>query len=336
MWESKYERSLYHHGIKGQEWGVRNGPPYPLDKSDRSSKEKRASGSSVSGKGTSGLSDSQKKALLIAGAAAVAGVAAYKMYKSGDFRYFVDVGKQMLGQDIDYSKLSLSSRAINPIKHKTGVIDRFTDNEKWLGARMNCGNCTIANELRHRGGKLNNVEAHLNPNGMLPENLGQFFKGITENSIKSFRLPESVGNEPSLDPRRGSAVKDVISSSIKKSFPSGSRGNLYIPMTFGNHFISWQIKGDKVVFENPQDTSLNLSNLFGMVDMSTSGGRTYGIRATRLDNLEINRDTISKVVSKAGEGKNTGFNPYDIVLQEFTDSLLKKNASTLNDITNKK
>ena len=24
---------LYHHGIKGQEWGVQNGPPYPLDSS---------------------------------------------------------------------------------------------------------------------------------------------------------------------------------------------------------------------------------------------------------------------------------------------------------------
>ena len=22
---------LYHHGIKGMHWGVRNGPPYPLD-----------------------------------------------------------------------------------------------------------------------------------------------------------------------------------------------------------------------------------------------------------------------------------------------------------------
>lgn len=22
---------LYHHGIKGQKWGVRNGPPYPLE-----------------------------------------------------------------------------------------------------------------------------------------------------------------------------------------------------------------------------------------------------------------------------------------------------------------
>lgn len=27
-----YSNELYHHGIKGQKWGVRNGPPYPLDK----------------------------------------------------------------------------------------------------------------------------------------------------------------------------------------------------------------------------------------------------------------------------------------------------------------
>lgn len=27
---------LAHHGIKGQKWGVRNGPPYPLDKSSKS------------------------------------------------------------------------------------------------------------------------------------------------------------------------------------------------------------------------------------------------------------------------------------------------------------
>lgn len=25
------EKYLFHHGIKGQKWGVQNGPPYPLN-----------------------------------------------------------------------------------------------------------------------------------------------------------------------------------------------------------------------------------------------------------------------------------------------------------------
>ena len=33
IYTSMYSRNaeLYHHGIKGQKWGIRNGPPYPLD-----------------------------------------------------------------------------------------------------------------------------------------------------------------------------------------------------------------------------------------------------------------------------------------------------------------
>lgn len=34
---------LCHHGIKGQKWHVKNGPPYPLNKTQMSSSEKRAS-----------------------------------------------------------------------------------------------------------------------------------------------------------------------------------------------------------------------------------------------------------------------------------------------------
>lgn len=30
-----YSMELFHHGIKGQKWGIRNGPPYPLDKSKK-------------------------------------------------------------------------------------------------------------------------------------------------------------------------------------------------------------------------------------------------------------------------------------------------------------
>lgn len=36
-----YCSELYHHGIPGQSWGKRNGPPYPLDPKDRSAKERR-------------------------------------------------------------------------------------------------------------------------------------------------------------------------------------------------------------------------------------------------------------------------------------------------------
>jgi len=37
--ESNY---LIHHGILGQKWGQRNGPPYPLSASEHSVSEKKA------------------------------------------------------------------------------------------------------------------------------------------------------------------------------------------------------------------------------------------------------------------------------------------------------
>lgn len=67
--ESNY---LMHHGIQGQKWGVKNGPPYPLDSNQKSSFEKKE------GKG---LSDKQKKILKgIAITAGVIGVGAAAYY----------------------------------------------------------------------------------------------------------------------------------------------------------------------------------------------------------------------------------------------------------------
>ena len=37
-----WKAELYHHGILGQKWGVRNGPPYPLVGGDYTPREKRA------------------------------------------------------------------------------------------------------------------------------------------------------------------------------------------------------------------------------------------------------------------------------------------------------
>lgn len=56
----KFKNELYHHGIKGQRWGKRNGPPYPLDPEDHSEAEKKA----MNGK---------KVARIVAGVAVTAG-----------------------------------------------------------------------------------------------------------------------------------------------------------------------------------------------------------------------------------------------------------------------
>lgn len=42
MTEKQYNDYLSHHGILGQKWGKKNGPPYPLGASDHSASERKA------------------------------------------------------------------------------------------------------------------------------------------------------------------------------------------------------------------------------------------------------------------------------------------------------
>lgn len=75
----KDSESLSHHGILGQKWGQKNGPPYPLDKSDYSSAERKAMTGSTRNEGTSksgktfNKETAKKIAIGVGTAAAVAG-----------------------------------------------------------------------------------------------------------------------------------------------------------------------------------------------------------------------------------------------------------------------
>lgn len=101
-----YSDNLSHHGILGQKWGRKNGPPYPLGASDHSNSERKAGWrKSLSkkrskwGKSTSfKLTDKQKKyikiGLAVAGTAAVVGASAY-LIKSGRGAALINSGKTM-------------------------------------------------------------------------------------------------------------------------------------------------------------------------------------------------------------------------------------------------
>lgn len=93
-------KELYHHGILGQRWGKKNGPPYPLGASDHSSSEKKAGwrkslDNPESKKTTSkrkGLTDKQKTAIKVGVglvAAALVAYGGYKLYKS-------DIGQRLV------------------------------------------------------------------------------------------------------------------------------------------------------------------------------------------------------------------------------------------------
>ena len=110
------EYYLYHHGIAGQKWGKRNGPPYPLDASDHSSSEKKAgwkksldkkdnSDNSDKSKEKWHLSDKQKKAIKIGAAAvgtALLAYGAYKFSQSEKFGNLIKAGKRVAYKTLNH------------------------------------------------------------------------------------------------------------------------------------------------------------------------------------------------------------------------------------------
>lgn len=71
---------IYHHGIMGQKWGVRNGPPYPLSPTSKSSNEKPEEDRRAKIEKGKRIA---KRVLLIGGAVAIAVAAGYTLTANG-------------------------------------------------------------------------------------------------------------------------------------------------------------------------------------------------------------------------------------------------------------
>lgn len=224
---------LVHHGIKGQKWGVRNGPPYPLDGEDHSASEKKAGWRKSLDKSDKkdnnkkqerdddtqkkGLTDKQKRAIKIGAGIAVGLLAAYGTYKladSGELHRLAEKGKEIFQGDRypgfkrndAYSQPMSIDQISNTFLHKINP-----GYNKIPGTTNNCRRCTFAYELSRRGydvkatrtlhgtGQTDSKTAKfIGADGITLKNISQLFKSTTEKAqegVEGSDLSQFVAKE---------------------------------------------------------------------------------------------------------------------------------------------
>ncbi len=254
---------LIHHGIKGQKWGVRNGPPYPLADNAHSSSEKTAGGLMT----TLAIYTATNVALL----AAYAGLVSYANDKADkrrtqqyDEEYYQKRKIKSLkdAPKIDPKSMSMSEHmaAVNP-DYPTG------------GTTENCMFCSTAMAMRMKG---YDVQAEECPVGWSSNNLESTWTGFKSES-----------------PKVGTA-KDLEDYLLAQG--EGAYGNTMVFWTLGGgHSLFYHVDNGKV---NVYDTQANK-----MVDFEDLSARIMipATEVIRLDNCEPTEMVLGAV--KAREEK---------------------------------
>lgn len=303
---------LYHHGILGQRWGKRNGPPYPLDASDHSTVEKKAgwrkslTNEKESAKtliseslGKNLVSSHQKYGMDLVSIAAVGaaglavslasnGIQAAKNKKE-DKLFYEKRAKQReeSGEKIDeatgfYKKAKQSTRqedidAVNP-DYKLGGY----------GASNNCMLCTITYDLRRRG---YDVEARkMAGNGLDANALKRYYEKPEINRVSR---KDSETNKLSKDynVNQRNMINNARSDLVKQG--DGARGNIMVMWRgyqAGGHSMAYEINHGSLEII---DTQIN--KIYRGSEIDKLLYQTTDIQYARLDNVNIRPKNLKGV-----------------------------------------
>lgn len=299
---------IEHHGIKGQRWGVRNGPPYPLDKST-SSRVKKSAGltskkSSSKNRDFRGLSDDQIVSLLQ--------LSVFTLITVGPIAAYVAERKiKQIQKREAYTKMS-ELRTNEKVDKKTGLLLKSDknatpeedlelvnslrgskDKESW-NTFSNCTYCTTAYDLRRRG---YDVVAGTTPIGVDTKDIESWYKDGKFKKIKR----EPSGKALMKNMFLSTSTKDQIDSVKKamvKNEPVGSRGNIcvYWLGSSSGHSMAYEITEKGLVIRDGQSNQSyydvpggknSIYNIFKHANM-------WDVQYMRTDNLTPNYEKLKK------------------------------------------
>lgn len=284
------EEHLSHHGIKGQKWGVKHGPPYPLQGENRVQRTGGLEGYAL------GI------AYDLSVGAARKGIARVRVHSDDKRRAKNENIDKKTGfrlKDKDYSTKQDVKR-INPgyAKGASGVGQFLRDKK----TTNNCVYCTTAYELRKRG---YDVRAKKAEQGI----------GLTEGEVDRLwkqKSPRYLFEVPSASnytaTSRGlvkkNTRKDRVATYEKtvdwiKKQPD-QRGNLAVHWGLSGHSMAYEIKGGKLTILDCQNGKIYsngekyLKELYGTGIFSDLYTSDCSFRRT--DNATPNWDEIKKRV----------------------------------------
>lgn len=299
-----YRSYLAHHGIMGQKWGIRNGPPYPLGFSDHSSAEKKFLSSTTYG--SSNKSDSKPKPTkddMDHSKSDKTELATYLAWLGFDI---VTLNPYGLAYDIHRAAHAAHAevktrkvekmRAQSRVDKKTGLHVKsreFSEKEDMYmvnpsfknfdkNTKNNCMLCTTAYDMRRRGYE---VSANKASRGYKEEDALRWYKN---SKLSTVQKPTALSFKEAFLGNKNLTEK-VTRELVKQG--EGARGNLMLSWNVqgGGHSVVYEIKDNKLILRDCQDgrTYNNPAKL-----INTACGASY----IRLDNIDPNMKRIKEAV----------------------------------------
>lgn len=261
---------LYHHGVLGQKWGKRNGPPYPLDDSKHSASEKKAGWkkSLLKKDGLVGEVDPELASLGVQLGIYVAMIAAVLIKKAVDYKHDISENRDNNGKFSDIKAIKVPPPH-TPDKDQAAVNKNYG---KDLEHSMNCTMCTTAYELRRRG---YDVEASITAQGRYTKDAASWFNIDKKDIVKTKRYRELV---ESLN-----------------SQPDGARGNICCEVGpyHSLHSMVWEKEKGKVIIRDCQ-TNTKYDSVEDSIICKRCDNTSY--QYFRTDNAVINEEKIMDAV----------------------------------------